>query len=150
MSLPLPWIDRIFMKLTLVYGQPFLNRWRDLDIDAVKFDWSKELDGFDQHPTAIAFALQNLDPEKPPTALMFRAIANRAPAESRPALPSPAADPARMAEELSKLAHVRRPSTTGQGMKDWAHRLKRRHDAGETLNLNQIRCFSVALGLEAA
>ena len=38
MSLPLPWVDRIFEKLVLVYGQPFLARWRDIKLDAVKVE----------------------------------------------------------------------------------------------------------------
>ena len=79
MSLPLPWVDRIFEKLTLVYGQAFLARWRDLDLDAVKADWAHELDGFERHPKAIAHALQALPPEKPPTVLQFRELARRAP-----------------------------------------------------------------------
>ena len=147
MSLPLPWVDRIFDKLTLVYGQQFLNRWRDLDLDAVKFDWGNELAGFENHPTAVAFALQNLDPDKPPTVLMFRAIARRAPAAEQPALPEPKADPARVAAELAKLAPLRRVSESPNGMKGWAYRLKARHDAGEILNLNQVRCYTAALGL---
>lgn len=149
MSLPSQWVDRIFEKLTLVYGQAFLARWRDLDLDAVKFDWAKELDGFERHPAAIAFALQNLDADKPPTVLMFRAIACRAPAAVLPTLPAPKADPERVAAELAKLAPLRAAAQPAHGMKDWAYRLKSRYDAGEKLNSNQIKCFQVALGSAA-
>ena len=69
MSLPSPWVDRIFDKLTLTYGQAFLRRWQDIDMGAVKSDWAHELAGFAQHPRAIAWALDNLYPEKPPTVL---------------------------------------------------------------------------------
>jgi len=147
MSLPLPWVDRIFAKLTLVYGQQFLNRWRDLDMDAVKFDWAKELDGFENHPTAIAFALQNLDPDSPPTVLVFRKIAMRAPAADLPRLPEPAADRQRVADELAKLNNLRASPASPHGMKDWAYRLKARHEAGEKLNRNQIRCYQAAIGV---
>lgn len=34
--------------------------------------------------------------------------------------------------------------------KAWAKRLKARHEAGDKLNANQIRCYKAALGLEAA
>lgn len=146
MSLPLLWVDRIFAKLTLVYGQQFLNRWRDLDMDAVKFDWANELDGFENHPTAIAFALQNIDPEKPPTVMMFRAVANRAPAADLPSLPAPKADPARVAAEFEKLGHIRAAPTSPHGMKEWAYRLKARHEAGETLNRNQILSYQFVTG----
>ena len=57
MGMPSAWIDRIFDKLTLTYGQAFLNRWKDLDLNAVKSDWMHELDGMERHPEAIAFAL---------------------------------------------------------------------------------------------
>jgi len=33
------------------------------------------------------------------------------------------------------------------GMKGWAHILRLRHQRGEKLNANQIRCYSAALGL---
>ena len=36
MSLPLIWVDHIFEKLTVTYGQQFLGRWRDVDLNAVK------------------------------------------------------------------------------------------------------------------
>ena len=86
MSLPSSWVEPIFTKLTLIYGQQFLRRWQDLDLDAVKADWAHELDGLDKSPKRIAYALQNLPPEKPPTVLEFRAIAWKMPAESNNAL----------------------------------------------------------------
>jgi hypothetical protein len=147
MSLPLPWVDKIFEKLALTYGQQFLSRWRDLDLDAVKFDWAKELDGFQNHPKAIAFALQNLDAEKPPTVRMFVAIAMRAPPADLPRLTEPAADPARVAAEFAKLAPLRQRGTDQYDHKSWARRLKDRHQAGEKLNHNQIRCYTQALGI---
>lgn len=129
MSLPTPWIDRIFDKLTLTYGQSFLRRWADIDLNAVKSDWAHELAGFAQHPRAIAWALQNLPPERPPTVLEFRAVARRAPAEDLPRLPEPKADPARVAAELAKLAPLmKRPE--GKTDTDWAHRILAKHAAG--------------------
>ena len=86
MSLPSSWVEPIFTKLTLIYGQQFLRRWQDLDLDAVKADWAHELDGLDKSPKRIAYALQNLPPEKPPTVLEFRAICWKMPAETNNAL----------------------------------------------------------------
>lgn len=86
MSLPHSWVEPIFTKLTLVYGQQFLRRWQDIDLDAVKADWAHELDGMDRSPKRIAYALQNLPLEKPPTVLEFRAIAWKMPAEGNNAL----------------------------------------------------------------
>jgi hypothetical protein len=122
MSLPLAWADRIFDKLTLTYGQSFLNRWRDLDLNAVKSDWMHELSGFENAPHAIAYALSNL-PDSPPTVLQFRAIARSAPAVGLPALPEPKANPERLAEELAKLAPLRemlKTSAAPMDCKQWA------------------------------
>lgn len=102
MSLPLPWVDKIFAKLTLVYGHDFLNRWRDLDLDAVKADWAHELAGFAQHPEAIAFALTTLPPGKPPTVLEFRELARKNPPPVFKALPAPAVDREKVAAYIAK------------------------------------------------
>ena len=128
MALPLIWTDRIFEKLTLTYGHAFLARWRDLDIDAVKSDWSTELAWFEKHPKAIAHALQNLPSDKPPTVLQFRDLCRSAPAPEVPRLPEPVADKARVDAELAKL----RPIVDRQEFshKDWAWRIINRAKAG--------------------
>jgi len=106
MSLPLPWVDRIFDKMTLTYGQHFLNRWRDIDLNAVKSDWMHELSGFEKAPHAIAFGLSNL-PETAPSVVQFKNLCRQAPAAEIPALPEPVADPSRVRAELAKLAPLR-------------------------------------------
>ena len=88
MSLPAPWVDRIFEKLTLTYGHRFLGRWSGLDLGQVKADWAHELARLQQSPDAIRYALNNLPPAEPPTVLEFRAICARRPAEVV-ALPAP-------------------------------------------------------------
>lgn len=149
MSLPTPWVDRIFDKLTLVYGQSFLRRWSDIDLNAVKSDWAHELSGFEHHPKAIAWALQNLPMDKPPTVLDFKFLARRAPPEDLPRLEAPKADPARVAEELAKLAPVlkapaARPST------DWASRIVERAEAGGKVAPATLRMAREALGRRAS
>lgn len=110
MPLHASWVDRIFTKLTLVYGRDFLNRWSDIDINAVKADWAHELDGFERHPEAIAHALKCLPPGKPPTVLEFRELARRCPLPEFKALPAPAVD----REKVSKyLAQARAALTKG-------------------------------------
>lgn len=129
MSLPVSWVDRIFEKLTLTYGQQFLRRWSDIDLNAVKSDWAHELSGFEQHPKAIAWALQNLPAETPPTVLQFKFLARRAPPDELPRLEAPKADANRVAEELAKLAPVRRLPVVGANT-DWAHAIVAKHDSG--------------------
>jgi hypothetical protein len=151
MSLPIAWIDRIFDRLTVRYGNRFLDRWKGVNMDAVRYDWSSTLAGFEGWPEAIAFAFGLIDDEKPPTAAMFRSLALKAPKPERLALPEPAADPDRIAAEIAKLEHLRtKPAAdSGHGMKAWAYRLKARDEAGESINMNQRRCYHAALGATA-
>lgn len=146
MSLPSPWIDRIFDKLTLTYGQVFLRRWQDLDIQAVKDDWAHELSGFQQSPQAISYALQNLPVDKPPTVLEFRAICRSRPPEVFVALPSVKLD----AERLEKYVETarRRIPKHPPGNKEWAHRIIRAHDAGDRVRPYTLKCAQDALGIK--
>lgn len=151
MSIHIAWVDRIFDRMTVRYGDRFLNRWKGIDMDAVRFDWADTLAGFENWPEAISFAFNMVDDEKPPTAAMFRSLAMKAPKPERLALPEPVADPARVAAELAKLAPLKSASVPVTDHKAWARALKSRHDAGEKLNMNQIRCYRNAIGiLEAA
>jgi hypothetical protein len=113
MSLPAHWIDKIFEKLTLVYGREFLNRWEGVPIEAVKDDWAHELEGFERWPEAIAFALKTLPPDRPPTVLQFRDICRKAPAKEFKQLPPPKPDPEKVRAEIAKLKsmfHGNRPA----------------------------------------
>lgn len=102
MSLPTAWIDRIFTKLTLVYGRDFTSRWPDEMVPMVKADWAHELTGFKDHPEAIAYALQHLPPDRPPTVLQFRDICRKSPPPEAPRLEAPAANPEIVREQLAK------------------------------------------------
>ena len=146
MSLPLPWVDRIFEKLTLVYGQPFLNRWRDIDLNAVKFDWAHELSGFEAHPDAIKWALQNLPPDTPPTVLQFRTLCRKSPTTEFQALPSPAVN-VQLANEV--IAKLKAMPVEKVDHKAWAKALISRHEAGEKLKPVALLFARQALGMAA-
>lgn len=147
MSLPSSWVDKIFDKLTLVYGQAFLRKWDSIDMAAVKADWAHELAGFEAHPKAIAWALQNLVPDRAPNALEFKLLARRAPPEELPRLEAPRADPAKVADELAKLAPV--VAAPSVGGKEWARAILARHKAGERLSPISVRFAREALGERA-
>ena len=144
MALPLPWVDRIFDKLMLVYGRDFTGRWDGLPMASVKTDWAHELSGFEAHPEAIKHALLSLNPAKPPTVLEFRQLAANAPKMAAIELPPPPVDKVFRDSLVAKLGLKREG---GGDMKPWAHALKARHDAGQVLNANQVRCYKNALGL---
>ena len=99
--LPRQWVDRIFKKLTLMYGMDFLQRWEGIDEEEVKADWAEELGRFADAPHAIAYALQYA-PLKPPTVREFAEITNRAPPPNLIRLPPPERKPP-SAEQRARL-----------------------------------------------
>ena len=146
MSLPAPWVDRIFEKLTLVYGRDFAGRWEGMKMGDVKTDWGHELDGLQANPKCIAYALQNLPEKLPPTVLQFRAIAYKCPSENEHLLPLPRASAEKIAAELLRMGGMReKPAQTD--MKEWARRIVSRHEQGDKVSRYSLNCARVALGI---
>jgi hypothetical protein len=107
-ALPENWCKRIFARLTMVYGRDFLSRWEGQDLGEVMADWSKELAGMQNAPHAIAYALENMDPNKPPNVLQFKALCHRAPSPPPPlALSRPDPTPEDKERVRKMLAEVR-------------------------------------------
>ena len=77
--LPSNWVDRIFTKLTLIYGRSFISRYEGIDLLAVKADWALELSRFSNSPESIAFALSNLPKDYPPNVLQFKDLCKSSP-----------------------------------------------------------------------
>lgn len=149
MALPLLWVDRIFDKLTLTYGQAFLARWRDIDINAVKSDWMHELAWLEKNPGAIAFALSNL-PDRPPSVVEFKNLCRGAPQPDAPKLELPKADPERLKAEIAKLAplrEVRAAETVDH--KAWAKAILRDVQGGIRRNPTVVLFAKQAMGLAA-
>ena len=146
--LPAEWVDRIFTKLSVRYGRQFKARWDGIDESLVKADWAEQLGGFRARPDCIAYALENLPPDRPPTATQFRELCRAKPETSQaPRLdwkrgPIPA-DVAKALDRLKEPAEV-----TGQyaGPKGWAYRLRDREAQGDRLNPYQRRCWREAIG----
>lgn len=130
MSLPASWIDRVFDKMTLAYGKPFVNRWEGMNLNSVKSDWAHELAGFERHPEAIAWALQNLPDSFPPTVMEFRALARKAPEAEVPRIEHSPAGKERIERELAKLKPVL--DAPRKDFRDWARRIMARHESGDT------------------
>ena len=118
-TLPLAWVEKVFRKLTVVYGRDFMARWEGQEINDVIEDWAEELSGFVNWPEAIAWALKNLPDSKPPTVLEFRALCFKAPRPDRQALPEPAADPVFAKQVLGQVS--RKPAGVNV-YTDWIRR----------------------------
>jgi hypothetical protein len=105
MSLPEHWVNRIFEKLTLIYGRDFVNRWESvgLPIEDVKADWAHELDFYEKSPNSIKYALENLPKDKPPNVLQFRDLCRQSPAGICELLPEPPVNKEKRDAALAKL-----------------------------------------------
>lgn len=149
MSLPTPWIDRIFSKLTVAYGRDFLSRWEGVSMADVKTDWAHELSGFVNCPEAIAWALAHLPDGKPPTVMQFRTLANSMPRQENIPLPPPAPSAEKLAKELGKMVSLQHAiKNTTVDHKEWARRIIARHDGCENIKPVSLRFAREALGVK--
>lgn len=106
MSLPKPWVDHLFKKLSLAYGRAFLDQYKDVDPEDVRADWADFLAHYVNHPAALSYALDNLPADKPVNALQFRNLCRQAPLPEAQALPAPAPNPAAVARGQEKLKEL--------------------------------------------
>lgn len=145
MSLPEPWVDRIFDKLAVTYGAAWLRMWEGVETKAVKANWGQELSGFQQQPSAIAYGLENLPLDRPPTVLQFRELCRRSPPAPAPRLESPAPNPERVAEALAEAQRAVKRGGAGGGLQ-WAVNLQECERLGRTLTEFQRKAWREALG----
>ncbi len=141
MPLPSAWVDRIHAKLLVRYGTAWVHMWRGVDMQAVKDDWAEYLSG--ASAGSIAYALEHLPPDRPPTVAQFADIARGCPVTPPKALPGPPADRARVDAILAKLRHFGRPNP-----RDEFFALKAREERGEQLTQAQREMWRAALGEE--
>ena len=63
MLLPSAWVDSLFERLSVRYGEAFLRQYAGLDMAKVKADWAQCLGLFADRPDAIQHGLASLDVE---------------------------------------------------------------------------------------
>lgn len=147
-SLPAKWVEQIFKKLSVRYGRQFLARWDGIEESDVKDDWAEQLGGFARRPDCIAYALNKLPIDKPPTVGEFRALCNSMPERAE----GPRLDwkrgpiPANVMQALDKLKEPKEVDAQYSGARGWAYRLRDREAAGDALGVMQRRCWREALG----
>lgn len=143
MSLPESWVNRLFSKLSVTYGQGFLRQYDGIDLEAVKANWGYELACFQQNPNAIARGLEMLPADRAPSVLQFRDLCRSTAQSEHLALPAPVSTPVSAEVVAATKAAFKR--TTVVGNKDWAHELKARESRGPGLTKFQREAWRGAL-----
>lgn len=87
MPLDLRWVDRIHARLLARYGSRWMAMWAGVDAEIVRADWAHVLDGVSAE--GIAYALEHLPEEFPPTSALFRRLCAQRPNSAPVALPPP-------------------------------------------------------------
>ena len=143
MSLPIEWVEKIFHRLTMNYGAPFLARYKGIPIAEVKTDWSAQLAGMTGPD--IAYALGCL-PDGPPTVQQFKNLCLSAPKPEYAKLAAPSAkqDPAVVAAVMQGLRAAPAPSI---GDRDWARAILRRITDGARVSPGVATMARDALGM---
>jgi hypothetical protein len=150
MPLPTKAIDRLFERLMLTYGNEWTMKFEGIDMNGVKSMWAHELSSFADNLKILGWALENL-PAKCPNVIEFKQLCRQAPKGDTKLIDAPKASADIVDPEIKAMiqAVVRQttPDQKGHDYKAWAKRLKARHDAGEKLEIFQIRSYKVALGI---
>jgi hypothetical protein len=137
-------VDYIFSQCAATYGAAWDRSLGQAPIADTKTAWLSAIAPFRNSKRRIMWALENM-PERAPNPVEFRNLCRAAPMQDAPVLPAPKADPERVAAELAKLGTILTKQESPHSKKDWAHKLKARHVAGDRLSEYQITCYRVAL-----
>ena len=150
MSLPTKAIDRLFERLMLTYGSEWTMKFEGIEMNGVKSMWAHELSSFADNLKILGWALENL-PERCPNAIEFKKLCRQAPKPDTVMLDTPKAPAdivdAEIAAMVKAVVKQTNPNDSKRDYKAWAKKLKSRHDAGEKLEIFQIRSYKVALGI---
>ena len=138
------WIDRVFQKLTLIYGDTFTRNWNGIDAESVRETWADILAGFAAEDIGAAIKSCYSNP-KPPNAPEFAALCRQhMNARSTHVEQSLTADERKAAAKIAdKVATEFKAKDEAKGYmfngvlitpyKQWAVDLMRREAAGESL-----------------
>jgi len=71
--------DYIFSKMNAIYGATFANHWRDVDPKLIRQVWIEECGRMLTYRPKMDYALQHMNPDRPPSALAFKKLLNDGP-----------------------------------------------------------------------
>lgn len=136
--------DAVFTKLSLVYGKRFVDSLGGADPATVRAHWAHELRGY--RSEAIAHGLANLPQSFPPTVLEFGAICRQWSPQPAKQLPAPKACPSVVERAQRRMDGLTsRMQRNGTDAKEWARKLRKRHELGDNLTRFQIDAYRAVL-----
>ena len=152
------WIERIFSKLTAIYGDEFTRNWRGIDPDEVKGEWSSALGGFEAQDIAAALHECRSQPKSPNlpefSAMCRRHMLTRTKVELPALTPEEKAAAAVVAEKVAQGMR----STKGKDdsyylngvlvtkYRTWAVNLLKREASGEQIEVIAAESWREVLG----
>lgn len=132
------WVDVLFTRLTVRYGDAWIRKWDGVDPNAIKTDWQETLQTvFDKNPHAIAYGLQHLPADFPPNVDQFLRLCLQKPTE-HVALPAPVSKSSKGFAEaiLARIKAAQDDSGLPMG-EQCARRLEAKIAAGQKLSFPQ-------------
>lgn len=119
------WVEVLFSRLHVRYGDAWLRLWVGIDGGALKADWQEQLQNvFDRNPHAISYALQHLPSDFPPNSAQFLRLCMQKPPE-HVALPAPVSKPdPDFAAQVVKRIEAAKPATRLSPGEECAQRLE--------------------------
>lgn len=114
MQMPKSWTESLLKKMTALYGERFLNQWRNVDPDDMIDAWSEALGPFcdigEDQGKRIKWALDQLAANNPhpPTLPEFIALCRQAPRPQLKQLPQPEVSEEQASENLRKIDRMAR------------------------------------------
>ncbi len=71
--------DYVFAKMNGVYGAAFQSNWKNVDADIIRQTWKETCGVGLTYRPKMDYALQYMNPDRPPSALQFAKLLNEAP-----------------------------------------------------------------------
>lgn len=146
-------IDRLFMRFSAMYGNKFLDMWKDIEIADVKKCWSDELRIFSVEQVGIAVGNlknNNFPPTLPEFLQLCESARKDKPRNTFIALPKRTEDAAQSQEWHDAKARclgtvARLGGTFGAPSNAWANKLLTRHGNGENIPPDSLRMAREAI-----
>jgi hypothetical protein len=146
-ALPSAWIDRLFQRFALMYGNQWLAKWQGFDIAEVKGAWAADLAFASAEQIRRALDHCKGHNPHPPSCPEFVGLCKQfaPPRSTLQALPNRVKEdiPARVAEEIARFMN----RGEKRDPKDWAREILARQEAGTYPSFMGAEMAKRALGL---